>query len=245
MTAALVRRALAGTVRQPAAWLPGLLFPLLVAAVFTADYQQAARALRFPGGESYLSYVLPATVLIGALYAGIAAGTAMVEDLTSGFLRRLLLSSVPRLLIVAGPLAAAAAQAVVQTALFVAIFAWCGAPVRGGVAGAAVLTGSAMMFAVAVGGLAITLGLRTGDTEVMQSLFGVLFIGMFVSSAFFPPRLMRGWFGTAARHSPLSWFADGMREAHAVPALAGAFALCLVMLPLAGQAMSSPAEGRS
>jgi hypothetical protein len=45
----------------------------------------------------------------------------------------------------------------------------------------------------------------------MQSLFGVLFIGLFMSSAFFPPASMRGWYRAAAQHSPLTTLADGMR----------------------------------
>ena len=67
------------------------------------------------------------------------------------------------------------------------------------------------LFAIAIAAVAIALGLVTGDSEVMQSLFGVLFIGLFMSSAFFPPADMDGWYRAAAAHSPLTTLVDGMR----------------------------------
>jgi ABC-2 type transport system permease protein len=221
---ALLRRSVTGLLRQPGAWLPGLLFPLVIAAVFTADYHRAARLLHFPGGVSYVEYVLPATALIGAIYAGITAGTELTTDLAGGFLHRLLLSPSSRAALLAGPLVAAAVQTVAQDAVFLAVFAAFGVPVHGVPA----LIGASVLFAAGVGGFAVALGLRTGDAEVIQSLFGLLFIMLFVSSAFFPPSLMRGWFGTAARYSPLTWLADGMRgsAADAAGPLAGMAAVC-------------------
>jgi ABC-2 type transport system permease protein len=221
----LVRRSLAALLRQPAAWLPGVALPLIMVAVFAANYDRVAPLVGFPSHLSYLGYVLPAAVLIGGLYAGIAAGTSVTSDLISGFHRRLLLTQVPRLFIVSGPLAAAAVQAVLQSLLFVVLFRLAGA---GWPPDVPLLLVAAALFAVGIAGLAIAIGLRTGDNEVMQSTFGVLLLAMFVSSAFFPPDLMGGWFAAAASHSPLTWLADGIRAAHPVPALSTPLVLVAV-----------------
>jgi ABC-2 type transport system permease protein len=208
---ALAWRAARRTTRQPAAWLPGVLVPLVIAAVFTADFGRAAGAIGFPAGASYLGYALPATVLVGAVYSGIVAGTQATTDVENGFVNRLLLAPGRRMAIVGGPLIVAALQAAVQSGVFLAIFAAFGVTVGGGVAGALAILAVAALFAVAVGATAIALGLLTGDSEVMQSLFGLLFILLFISSAFFPPGAMSGWFRAAAAHSPLTSLADGMR----------------------------------
>lgn len=208
---ALTRRAALRTARQPSAWLPGVLVPLLVAAVFTGDYAKVATAIGFPASASYLRYVLPAAMLAGAVYAGIVAGTEATIDVENGFISRLLLATAWRPAILVGPLALAAAQAIVQSCLLLAVFAVFGAGIHGGAAGAAMIIAVTALFAVAIAGVAIGLGLRTGDSEVMQSLFGVLFILLFISSAFFPPADMHGWFRAAAQHSPLTTLADGMR----------------------------------
>jgi ABC-2 type transport system permease protein len=234
--AALVRRSLVALVRQPAAWLPGVVLPLLIAAVFTANYHSAAALAGFPSHLSYLRYVLPAAVLVGALYAGIAAGTSITDDLASGFQRRLLLTPMPRVLVAAGPVSAAAVQTLMQSCLFLVAFRLAGA---GWPASVPLLLAGATLFAVAIAGLAIAIGLRTRDNEVMQSTFGVLLIAMFVSSAFFPSGLMNGWFSAAAKRSPLTWLADGMRAAHPLPALATPLALIAVTLSLAALALRS------
>ena len=233
---ALVRRSLVALVRQPAAWLPGVALPLVIAAVFTANYHSAASLAGFPAQLSYLRYVLPAVVMIGSLYAGIAAGSFVTDDLASGFQRRLLLTPVPRALIVAGPLVAAAVQAVAQGGLFLVVFRLSGG---GWPADGPLLLAGGALLAVAVAGLAIAVGLRTGDNEVMQSTFGVLLIAMFASSSFFPPALMHGWFAAVATRSPLTWLADGLRDARPVPALVTPLALAAVTLALTALALRS------
>jgi ABC-2 type transport system permease protein len=250
--AVLAKRAGRRTVRQPAAWLPGILVPLVVAAVFTADYGRVAAMAGFPASASYLQYVLPATLLVGSVYAGIVAGTEATADVENRFICRLLLTPAWRPAIVTGVLSVAAVQAAVQSCAMLAIFAAFGAGIRGGAAGALAVVAAAVLFAVAVGGAAVALGLRTGDSEVMQSLFGLLLILLFVSSAFFPPADMHGWFRAVAEHSPLTTMADGMRaevvSRHAgarapAEAVAAAALLCAAAALLALGALR--ARGRS
>lgn len=209
---ALSRRAVVRMARQPSAWLPGLLVPLLVAAVFTGDYSKVARAIGFPASASYLHYVLPAAMLAGAVYVGIVAGTEATLDVENGFINRLLLATAWRPAILVGPLGVAALQAILQSLVLIAVFAAFGAGIGGGVSGAVVILVATALFAVAIAGVAIALGMWTGDSEVMQSLFGVLFIALFFSSAFFPPADMNGWFRAAATHDPITMLTDGMRD---------------------------------
>jgi ABC-2 type transport system permease protein len=239
MSAALIaRRSLVALARQPAAWAPGAALPLLMAAIFAANYHSATRLGLFPGHTSYLAFIRPGIALTGALWAGIAAGVAVTDDLASGFQRRLHLTQASLALVLAGPVIAAAVQSLVQAGLFLVIFWLTGA---GWPASVTLYFVAPALFAIAIAGLAISIGGATGDNEVMQSTFGVLLIGMLMSSAFFPPGLMRGWFAAAAAHSPLTWLADGIRDAHPVAALATPLLLAAVTLTLALLALRSAA----
>jgi ABC-2 type transport system permease protein len=234
VTALIVRRSVLGTVRQPGAWLPGLLLPLLILATFNANYGRAGTLLGLPGGPSYGRYILPGIAALGACYDGIAAGALLAEDLATGYLGRLRVTPARTSVLLTGPVTAAALQAIAQSVIFALLL---GAP--GGAPRTTLLATGSALLAMGVTGLAATVGLRTGDKEVMESLFYLLFIIMFISSAFFPPALMRGWFGAAATHSPLSLLLDGLRDGHAVPALFVPGVLCAITLPLAGRSIRS------
>jgi ABC-2 type transport system permease protein len=234
VTALVIRRSVLGTVRQPGAWLPGLLLPLLILATFTANYGRAGTLLGLPGGLSYAPYILPGVAALGACSDGIAAGALLTDDLTTGYLGRLRVTPARTWVLLAGPVAAAALQAMVQSVIFALVL---GAP--GGAPRIVLLAAGTALLAMGVAGLAATVGLRTGDKEVIGSLFYLLFIIMFISSAFFPPARMRGWFRAAATHSPLSLLLDGLRDGRPLAALLVPVALCAITLPLAGRSIRS------
>ncbi len=66
--------------------------------------------------------------------------------------------------------------------------------------------------AIGIGGLGVTLALRTGSAEAVQASFPVFFISLFISSAFFPRQLMHGWFKAVATINPLSFLVEGLRH---------------------------------
>jgi ABC-2 type transport system permease protein len=69
-----------------------------------------------------------------------------------------------------------------------------------------------MVLALAIGGVAAGLGLRTGSQEAVQGIFPLAFIGLFISSAFFPTTQMSGLYRTIAEANPLTWMIDGARN---------------------------------
>lgn len=210
--AMLSRRSVIGTARQPATWMPGLFFPLLIAAVSSAAFTRATGLPGFPDVQSFVQFLLPATLIQGVLFGGIIGGADTALDIQNGFFERLLASPVRRSAILVGRLAGAAALGGVQALVFVAIFLAFGTSVAGGAAAVAVLVLVGMILAVAVGGVASAIGLRTGSQEAVQNSFPLIFVLLFVSSAFFPTELMSGWYRTAAQANPLSWLIDAARN---------------------------------
>jgi ABC-2 type transport system permease protein len=65
---------------------------------------------------------------------------------------------------------------------------------------------------VAFGALGITLALRAGSAATLQGIFPLVFVILFLSSAFFPQALLESPIDTVAEYNPLSYIADGIRD---------------------------------
>jgi ABC-2 type transport system permease protein len=211
-TLALGRRSVLGTVRQPVIWFPAVLFPLLIAAINSAALGRSTSLPGFPPVESFSQFLLVGTLTQGVLFGGIIGGSDMALDIENGFFERLVASPVARWAILVGRLVGSAVLGAFQAVVFVTVFALFGSTVEGGAGAVVVMILTAATLALGVGGFAAGLGLRTGSQEAVQNMFPLLFVLIFVSSAFFPTTLMRGWYRTAAEANPISWMIDGLRE---------------------------------
>ncbi len=114
--------------------------------------------------------------------------------------------------ILLGRLAGAAVLGGFQALVFVGVFLAFGARVAGGPAAVVVLVVLGVLLAVAVGAWASAIGLRTGSQEAVQNSFPLVFILLFISSAFFPTQLMEGWYRAVAEGNPLTWLIDAARS---------------------------------
>jgi len=230
----LSRRAVLGLWRQPNVWVFGSIFPLLIAAVQSSAFARSTGLPGFPEVDSFLQFVLPATIIQVVLFGSINGGTELGLDLESGFFDRLVAAPTARVAILLGRLAGVAVLAVAQTLLYVAIFAAFGATVRGGIPGIATLVVLSVLLSVGIGGLACAIGLRTGSAEAVGNSFPLVFILLFISSAFFPVELMTGWYRSVAERNPLTWMIDGARHQVIVgfdlSEAATAFAVALVII---------------
>jgi ABC-2 type transport system permease protein len=89
------------------------------------------------------------------------------------------------------------------------------------------------------------LALRTGSAEAVQNVFPLTFIGLFISSAFFPTQLMHGVYRSIATRNPVTWMVDGMRHqvivgldwSEAATSIAVAGALAVLSIYGAGAAL--------
>ena len=210
--ALLSRRSLLGTLRQPGAWIPPIFFPMIFAALNSAAFERATQLPGFPEVDSFLDFMLATTVVQGVLFGSTIGGTNMAIDIQDGFFDRLVASPVSRSSILLGRLAGGAALGAIQALAFIGIFSIFGASIKGGLPALVALVAVAMVLGVALGGFTITLALRTGSSEAVQAAFPILFIFLFISSAFFPRQLMHGWFQTVANINPLSWLVEALRR---------------------------------
>jgi ABC-2 type transport system permease protein len=210
---ALARRSILGTLRQPQVWVPGLVFPMFIAAVNSATMGRAPDAIPgFPDVSSLLDFLLVASITHAVLFGGLTAGSDTATDIQTGFFDRLLASPVSRTSILVGRMAGASVTGALQAVVFMVVYGAFGVRLAGGPAAAVLLVLYAMVLALVIGGFAAMLALRTGSAEAVQNVFPLTFIGLFISSAFFPTEVMSGIYRTLAEANPITWMIDGMRH---------------------------------
>lgn len=209
---ALARRSVLATLRQPPVWFPAILFPLLLAAVNASAFNRATGLPGFPEVDSFLDFLLPASMIQGVMFGAVAGGSDIALDIEDGFFERLLAAPIWRPSILIGRLAGGAVLGAIQAVLFIAVFSVFGARIHAGAAGFVVLVLLSMVMAIAIGGVTAAVGVRTGSQETVQNSFPLIFILLFLSSAFFPTELMEGWYQTMAQYNPITWVIDAARH---------------------------------
>ncbi len=210
--AMLSRRSIVGTLRQPGVWMPGIIFPMFLAAVNTSSMGRAVAFFPEPKPDSLLDFLLASSITQAVLFGGVAAGADTALDIQTGFFDRLLASPVSRTSILIGRLAGGAFTGVFQASVFIVVYSIFGVRLAGGIGAVAVMLVYAFVLALVIGGFAAMLALRTGQAEAVQNAFPLTFILLFISSAFFPTELMKGVYQSIAERNPITWMINGIRH---------------------------------
>jgi ABC-type multidrug transport system permease subunit len=209
---ALARRALRNSLRRPQFLAPMLIFPSALMAINVGGLHNTTRLPGFPHVHGFLDFQLAAATLQSTLLTGVSAGVALAIDVEIGFIDRLIAAPVRRSAVVTGRLAATAALGVMGAAWFLSIGLIFGARIEGGVPGALLFVALAALAAMSFGGFGAALALRAGRASTVQGIFPLVFVILFLSSAFFPHSLMLEPASTVAAWNPLSLIVDGLRE---------------------------------
>jgi ABC-2 type transport system permease protein len=209
---ALGARSVKQTFRRPQLASPILIFPTLLLAIQTGGAGGAVNLPGFPEVDNFLSFMLAGAMVQSCLLAGNTGGIALAVDLEMGFTDRLFAAPVSRFSIVLGRLAGVAVLGVVTALWFVAIGLVFGASFSEGVAGVMVMIVLTSLTAVVFGAISAAIALYTGTASVVQGLFPLIFVILFLSSAFFPANLLLEPATSIAEYNPLSFIADGIRD---------------------------------
>lgn len=209
---ALARRSLAQTFRRPQFLAPILLFPTLLLAINTGGAGRAIDLPAFPEVGGFLDFQLAASTLQATLLAAVSGGVALALDFELGFADRLLAAPISRSAMIIGRLAGTAAMGLVAAVWFLAIGLIFGAGVESGVPGALLVVGLSGLCAAAFGGLGAAVAVKSGQASVIQGSFPIVFVILFLSSAFFPQELMLEPAATAAAYNPLSLIVEALRD---------------------------------
>jgi len=215
MTAAvrvLARRALVNATRRPQFLAPLVVFPTLILAINVGGLERTTTLPGFPHVDGFLDFQLAAAITQSLLLGGVSAGLAVALDIEGGFFDRLVASPSPRAAIVLARVLAASVIAAVQVVYFLALGLVFGAEVKGGALGVLCVLAIGVVAGTGFGALGVLIALRARSASVVQGIFPLVFVVLFVSSAFFPGDLLSSPADAVAAYNPLSYIADGMRQ---------------------------------
>ena len=211
VVAALGRRATSVQFRRAQLLMPTFVLPLMLLAVIASGTSAAQGLDDFPDVASYLTFVVPGTIVQGTILAGLTTGIALASDIEFGFFDRLLAAPVRRTSLVLGRLWGTLVLGLLQASFFLVVALLFGADYPGGVAGAVATVGLAGVTAVGMGGASAAIALRTGSLSLLQSLFPFMFVLLFTAPAFFPQELLTPVLRDAAAFNPLTYVVEAVR----------------------------------
>jgi ABC-type multidrug transport system permease subunit len=208
----LWRRSLNEVLRVRGALLPATIAPVVFMLGISGQFRGLTGLEGFPT-DSYLSWIVPLSCLQGAGFAGAATGSNLARDIEQGWFDRLLVAPVPRPLLVVGPILGAVTRSLVPATVVLLVGLALGAELTGGVAGLLALYVACVGFCTVAGlwGVFMAVTFRTQQAgPLMQQ--GV-FLAVFLSTAYTPEVLLRGWLGEVAQYNPVTYVLELARQA--------------------------------
>jgi ABC-type Na+ efflux pump permease subunit len=209
---ALWRRSLNEVTRVRGALLPATIAPLIFLLGTSGQFGRLTGLDGFPT-DSYLSWIVPLSCLQAAGFAGAATGSNLARDIEQGWFDRLLIAPVARPVLIVGPILGALTRCLVPTTVVLVAGLALGAELTGGVPGLVALYVAAVGFCAcaALWGIFVALTFRTQQAgPLMQQ--GV-FLAVFLSTAYTPAVLLRGWLAEAAHLNPVTYVLQLGRQA--------------------------------
>lgn len=170
------------------------------------------------GGQDFMTYYLPGTIVLIILFTAIFTTISIIEDRREGFLQNALVAPVPRWTLVAGKVLGGAAIAWVQALLFLVL-----ALLTGSVPLTASLVGTVVMLALAalaLTALGVCFAWPMESTQGFHAIMNLVLMPLWLlSGAFFPipfptstspiGQWIMHWI---MRANPLSYVIGGLRR---------------------------------
>lgn len=236
--AALMRRALNELLRVPGAAIPGILAPSLFMLGLTGVFG-ALTELRGFTTDSFLSFILPVSLLQGTAFAGAATGVNLARDVELGWFDRLLAAPVPRPALLAGIVLSASLRSLLPISAVLLLGLALGAEWPG-VGGLVVALGLAASFASVAASWTVTLALRFKTQAAAPLMQASMFMAVLFTTAYAPQEVLTGWLHTVAKYNPVTQIVEGVRQGFvgdvtwagtwpALAVLAGLLALTLAL----------------
>jgi ABC-2 type transport system permease protein len=165
-------------------------------------------------GFSYLDFVLPGICAMTVLFGASQAGISLVRDLQTGFLQRMVRSTMHPVWILTGKTAAEMTRLLLQAFVVALLGIALGARLSIDPLALFLALVALALFALAYASLSCWVALTVEAQESMAVFVHVVNMPLlFTSTALVPSSQMPTWLETIARWNPLSLVANGLREA--------------------------------
>src|SRR5229473_6001376 len=197
-------------VRNPILLFFSLFQPIIFLVLFTQLFSSFGLLL---GGINYTVFATAGIVLQNAFSSAFQSGTAVVDDIKSGFLSKMLATPVNRSAILFGRLLSDVFRVVVQTVIILVLAYALGVYPATGPIGYLLVIFTVAFFGLAWSGISLALGLKTKSAETVFGIAGaVTFPLLFMSTALVTAEFMPPWMQYVSTYNPVSIAVNAIRN---------------------------------
>ena len=198
---AVAWRHLNNLVKNPALFLPPLVFPLFFFAAFAGGLSAVGDAPGFDYPD-YTAFEFVFVLLQTAAFGGVFTGFSIAADWESGFARRMMLAAGHRSALIAGYVMAAAARTVVVGGVVCVVALATGMEIGGNGVELSGLFLLALIVNVAATLFGAGVSLRFRTMQAAPALQTPVFLFLFLAPVYTPRDLLAGWIHSVANVNP-------------------------------------------
>ena len=189
--------------RVPSTFIPSVVMPLFLTIAFAGPFANLVRLPGFPA-DKIIDWILPMAMIQGGMFAGITTGMSIARDFENGFYERFLMSPASRASLLAGPILAAMARALIPFTMLLIVGGLVHANFHDGVIGVFMVGVAVLGCAAAAAAWAVGLALRFKTFQIAPLMQAGVFLSVFTSTAQMPLDLLTGWVHAVARFNPMT-----------------------------------------
>ena len=196
-------------VRNPILLFFSLFQPIIFLVLFTQLFSSFGGFL----GVNYTVFATAGIVLQNAFSSAFQSGTAVVDDIKSGFLTKMLATPASRASILLGRILSDAFRVFAQSIIILALAYGLGVFPVTGFFGYLLILFTVAFFGLAWSGISLALGLRTKSAETVFGIAGTLtFPLLFMSTALMYQDRMPLWMQNVSSYNPISFAVNAIRD---------------------------------
>lgn len=192
------------------ALIPSLFIPIFFFVVNSQSMSSFSKVPGFPN-VSYRDFVAPVALFTAVFFSAGNAGIELVQDISNGYFKKLIIMPINRLTIVLGRLTEVAVQAVFQGMIVLVLLLLVGVRIHTGILGTIALFALLILFAMAWSCVSMISALRTQNARLVQSMFVIVFPFLYLTTSQAPMNLLPPTFRLIATYNPVTYIIEGVR----------------------------------
>jgi ABC-2 type transport system permease protein len=193
------------------ALIPSLFIPIFFFVVNAASLQSFAKVPGFPANVSYKDFIAPVAIFTAIFFSAGNAGIELVQDISNGYFKKLIIMPINRLTIVLGKLSEIAVQSVIQGGIVLIFLLATGVRFSTGIFGIVAMFVMLMIFAMGWSCIGMIMALHTQNARLVQSMFVIVFPFLYITTAQTPLNLLPPIMATIASYNPVTYIIEGSR----------------------------------
>ena len=192
------------------ALLPPFFMPIFFFAVNSLSLSALAQVPGFPD-VSYKDFIAPVAMFTAIFFSAGNAGIELVQDIQSGYFKKLIIMPINRLAIVLAKLTEVAVQALGQGLVMLILLLLWGVHFKTGFLGILTIFAILGIFAMAWSCISMIFALRTQNARLVQSMFILVFPLLYLTTSQAPKSLLPHTFGVITSYNPVTYIIEGIR----------------------------------